>query len=550
MNGNDKNFIIAIAITMLVLLIYPKVMMRLFPQSFTPDQKVFQQQPVFDQGHRQEKLETFNEAHSDTIYSNATHSNITYSPEKSYIIGNNLFTLKINSPQGDISQVSLLNYIDPATEEPTVVLDTKNIEPGVFSLSGDLSSQKLKNVEVGNNAIAFHYIGQNGLAVKKVISVIPDLYKINSDIEISNSSDTDREVSYRVIAASGIKVQEGINSRYQEIRNILEDEKQQKKVPSKLKGVERLQGKIKISALKNRYFSFAMIPLPVADYTLSSKKIGDNSESTISHEIGIEKLLIPGKSSVVANYALYCGPNDSELMSHLNLEVEQIRGKGIFAGFSDFLLMLMRFFHKMLRNYGLAVIALSLIINIFLYPLTFKSLKSMKEMQALQPLVEKLRTDLKDKPDKLNKEIMELYRKHKVNPLGGCLPMVFQIPVFFSLYKVLMQAVELRGASFLWIKDLSGPDAFISLSNSLPVIGNTINLLPLVMVVLSFVQQKLTNPSQTNEQQKMMALFFPVFMGFIFYKFPSGLVLYFLTNTVFSIAMQTFVLSKVRTGEE
>jgi YidC/Oxa1 family membrane protein insertase len=158
---------------------------------------------------------------------------------------------------------------------------------------------------------------------------------------------------------------------------------------------------------------------------------------------------------------------------------------------------------------------------------------SMKKMQALQPKIEELKIKFKDNPQKLQMATMELYKEEKINPLGGCFPMLLQIPVFFSLYQLLLRLPELRGAGFLWIKDLSSPDRLIALRNALPVIGNEINLLPLLMAGVMFLQQKVSMASSnatgsTAEQQKMMAIMMPVVFGFLFYKMPSGLVLYWL----------------------
>ena len=157
----------------------------------------------------------------------------------------------------------------------------------------------------------------------------------------------------------------------------------------------------------------------------------------------------------------------------------------------------------------------------------------MKKMQALQPQMTKLREQHKNSPEKLNKEMMELYKKNKINPLGGCVPMLFQMPIFIGLYQVLWRSVMFKGSSFLWIKDLSAPDRLYVFENSLPIIGNEFNILPIIMVVIMAFQQKLssknmaaTDPAQIA-QQKMMMTVFPLFLGFIFYKFASGLSLYF-----------------------
>jgi len=188
-----------------------------------------------------------------------------------------------------------------------------------------------------------------------------------------------------------------------------------------------------------------------------------------------------------------------------------------------------------------------------MYPLTLKGMLSMKRMQSLQPMIVKLKEKHKDSPQKMNKEMMELYKEHKVNPLGGCLPMLLQMPVFIGLYQVLWRSVSFKGAGFLWIKDLSEPDRLFLLPFSLPFLGNEFNVLPLVMVVVMFFQQKLsaknmviTDPSQAA-QQKMMTTIMPIFLGFIFYKFASGLTLYFTMFYFFSTFTQ-WKMSKVKKG--
>ena len=195
---------------------------------------------------------------------------------------------------------------------------------------------------------------------------------------------------------------------------------------------------------------------------------------------------------------------------------------------------MLKFLFSLLHNWGLAIIVLTFIVSILLYPLTWKSFKSMKEIQLIQPKIEKLRLEHKDNTQKFNKEVMQLYRKHKVNPFGGCLPILLQMPIFIALYQVFMRSIELRGAKFLWINDLSLPDR-ASLPFSLPLIGNRINILPLLMVGFMFLQQK-TMAKQAvpgkEEQQRAMAMLMPLLFGFMFYNLPSGLVLYWLTQTL------------------
>lgn len=175
----------------------------------------------------------------------------------------------------------------------------------------------------------------------------------------------------------------------------------------------------------------------------------------------------------------------------------------------------------------------------------------MKEMQVLQPRIEELRKTCKDNPQKLNKEIMELYREHKVNPLSGCLPLLLQLPIFYALYQAFMRAVALKGARFLWIKDLSEPDRLMVIKripSTLPMIGNELNILPIVMAILMFYQQKSTLVSSASsgsqEQQKMMMVLFPLLFGVMFYRMPSGLVLYWLINSALTFFYQLRIRPK------
>ena len=143
---------------------------------------------------------------------------------------------------------------------------------------------------------------------------------------------------------------------------------------------------------------------------------------------------------------------------------------------------------------------------------------------------------------------MALYKQHKVNPISGCLPMVFQMPVFFALYQVLNKSIELKGAHFLWIKDLAEPDAAFKLSTTLPVIGEYVNILPVLAGIAMFFQQKLSQPqSGQTDQQKTMAIMMPVLFTFLFYNLPSGFILYFFTSSAIMVTLQEFAIKRKKT---
>jgi YidC/Oxa1 family membrane protein insertase len=207
----------------------------------------------------------------------------------------------------------------------------------------------------------------------------------------------------------------------------------------------------------------------------------------------------------------------------------------------------------MTRFFGNAFPFGTLFVNLLLLPLTAKSLKSMKDLQKLQPKIQKIRQMHEKNPQKMNQEMQTLYRMHKVNPIGGCLPMVLQMPIFVALYQTLVRSIELRGAEFPWIRDLSAPDAFWRLPWGIPLIGNAINLLPLLMIAAMVWQQKLsskaslatTSAPTSQDPQKMMATVMPIVFGLLFYNLPAGLVLYWLTNT---IIMSTYQFQMMRTS--
>lgn len=245
-------------------------------------------------------------------------------------------------------------------------------------------------------------------------------------------------------------------------------------------------------------------------------------------------------------FSLFVGPQKQKELEKYG--ISEINHYGFFHPISMILMRFLNFAHTATRNWGISIILITILINFLMLPLTKKSTQSMREMQKVQGEVDKLRARLKDNPQKLNQEIMELYKIHKINPLSGCLPWLLQIPVFFGFFQILNRFVEINGATFLWIKDLSMPDHLIKLPISLPFgLGDYFNILPILMTGIMFLQQKvtMTQTSQAQaEQQKMMMIVLPIVMGFVFYKFSAALVLYWLTNSLMMFIYQYSVLKK------
>lgn len=236
---------------------------------------------------------------------------------------------------------------------------------------------------------------------------------------------------------------------------------------------------------------------------------------------------IDNGESVNFKYSSYFGPKKKEYLSKSGNQYEEAIHYGFFHFLSQPLMTVLKFFYKYIGNYGFSIILLTVCIKILFWPLTQKSYSSMKGMQKLQPEMKKLREKFGDDKQRLNQEMMKFYKEHKVNPLGGCLPMVIQIPVFIALYRVLLEAIELRHAPFmLWLTDLSAKDPYY--------------ITPLVMGATMFLQQKMTPTNMDPTQEKLM-LMMPIVFTFIFLNFPSGLVIYWLTNNILTIFQQYLI---------
>jgi len=310
-------------------------------------------------------------------------------------------------------------------------------------------------------------------------------------------------------------------------------------------------GEVLWSGFRNRYFCALVKP----QYDTGGYTVDPLGDTQLRVGIKAKPTTILPESSARLDSIIYAGPEKVELLQEYRLGFEKIRKYyrfGLFDSIAMIIDGLMRLIHKVVPNWGICIILISIIIYFSMYPLTLRSMVSMKKMQSLQPHIVKLKEKYKDNPQKMNKEMMGLYKEHKVNPLGGCLPMLLQMPVFIGLYQVLWRSVEFKGAHFLWIKDLSEPDRLFILPFSMPFLGNEFNLLPVIMIVVMFFQQKLSaknmvisSPEQAA-QQKMMMTIMPVFLGFIFYKFASGLTLYFTMFYFFSTFTQWKMSKKAK----
>lgn len=537
----EKRALLAIVLSMLILLFYPYFLKKFYPQLNPPPTQVVSSKKEISPPlkHKEQKIE-------EPIQQGSS------SEEKELEFETASYKIVLSNIGGVIKSVTLKKYFDSEQNVPITLAKIIAPQEAIFFTSGlddEIDKGLAFSVEKKADRITFTTQTQSGLMIEKEIIFSPNKYFFELEQKITNLSNESRTLKYKLVGGCRLTSLSQKDEMYLEIvRNISGRITHITKGGIKNSSILN-SGQVEWVSLKNRYFSLILKPF-VASTAVYSNKLYNNELQT---QIETVDFILQPKSSVTHKYLLYAGPNDYDQLRELKLGLEDSLHLGFVGGISRVLLVTLKFFQRVVKNWGIGIILLTFLINIVLYPLTFKSLKSMREMQALQPKVEALRVAYKGNPQKLNREIMELYKKHRINPLGGCFPILLQMPVFFALYQVLMRSIELRGAPFLWIKDLSQPDRLIIFNFSIPWFGKELNILPLLMAVSMFFQQNLSMPKRTAatgmtdqyiQQQKMMAVMMPFMFGILFYHLPSGLVLYWLTNTLLTMAEQGIFLRK------
>ena len=305
-------------------------------------------------------------------------------------------------------------------------------------------------------------------------------------------------------------------------------------------GPQVLQGQVSWTGYEDNYFINAVIPLTEGTHMVTIGGSADMVRTVVSEgTVSLEP-----KGTATYTYKMYFGPKKLTILKTVNYDLAEAINFGWFDILAKPMLWLLNFFYGYIGNYGIAIILVTILIKGSFWPITQKGMKSMKNMQKLQPKVAKLKEKFKDDPTKMNQEMMAMYKTYKVNPIGGCLPMIIQIPFFFALYRVLMAAIELRHAPFmLWINDLSAPDRLM-VGFDIPYIHG-IPVLTLLMGASMYLQQKMTPTTADPTQAKVMQ-FLPVVFTFMFLNFASGLVLYWFVNNLLSILQQQLINRQVK----
>lgn len=391
---------------------------------------------------------------------------------------------------------------------------------------------KYEVVEVKNSLIRYRWTSKD-VTIEKIYSFGENEYDLNLKVQITNNGK--EMLTERVMLGWSASGQEeksgGIMSFLQRPSDIkvpvyfLDGKAQRENSPDKLEEAVIKGGRLYWAGIEDRYFLGAILPrLGSEELSVEIASLGGETPGFLSGVVLPESTLVQ-KGNKEYNFTVYGGPKDLNLLKKVGMNLDKAIDFGWFSVIAIPILYTLKFLYSIFHNYGIAIIVLTILIKFLLYPISKKSMKSMKGMQKLQPRLKELKEKYGNDKQRLNTEMMQLFKTHKVNPMSGCLPMVLQFPVYIALYRVLWNSIELYQAPFFWFyTDLSQPDPYF--------------ISPLLLGVAMFLQQKMT-PTATADpaQQKMMMMMpvmFTVFMVFL----PVGLVVYILVNTIMTVLQQ------------
>jgi YidC/Oxa1 family membrane protein insertase len=539
----DKRTIIAILLIALVFIVYTTIMKKK-PEEQGDETK--KQEQVVEDSVKEKKVteETIKEEkevkesketeEAETEGKKIEVSEISSSEEKVINVHTNLYRAKFSTIGATLKSIQLLDYMgkeDKPVElipegERTLSLSIVGkddiIDLSQFLTVCDKDSVKLK--KGAKDSIIFYYTRNDTPFIKKVYVFYADSYTVDLKIEVLE----DKPQSLNISFGSGLALTEEDERdelAYSGFVSMLGENYNKIKVGDVKKEKSTIEGLVKWAGVMSKYFLFFILPEDNVVESVSHWKI---EEKRVAISVVTEKV-------EKVNFSLYFGPLDYYKLSDMGNGLENCVyfGWNFIAPIAKIIFYIFTGIHRVVPNYGVVIILFSTIMMIVFFPLTFRSHASMRKMQKLQPKMQAIREKYKDDPQKMNAEIMKMYSKNKVNPLGGCLPLLFQMPIFFALYAVLRSTIELRQAPFiLWIQDLSMKDPYF--------------ILPILMGIAMFVQQKFTI---TDPRQKAMTYVMPIFLVFIFSRLPAGIVLYWFVYNLLSI-LQQYLIRRSEIKEE
>jgi len=475
---------------------------------------------------------------------------------KTITVDTSLYRVKLSEKGAGITSFVLKNYRETVQKDSPLknLLPRENpfetvligfagkslpgLDRAVFSTKAYVESV---NVRDSAQSITFSWKSDLGVIVEKTYKFSPDSYLIGLDIAIKNGSAQTIQDKLFVALTSTLPDDQRMYG-FEGPSALIDKNLEEVKIKD-IADQNTYPGNVKWVALQDRYFMMSVIPEQVGEASMRLYLKGDD---LIEAQYTLPDGVIGPGTQQNYQYLLFFGPKSMKILGTVGHSLNKALDFGMFDILAKPCVWLMNKLYSVIPNYDIAIIILTILIKLVLWPLGSKSYKSMSEMKKIQPLMKDIREKHKNDKKKMNEEVMGLYRTYKINPLGGCLPMVVQLPVFFALYRMLYQAIELRHAPFfLWIDDLSAPDRLFRFGFTIPFMEPPygIPVLTIIMGATMLLQQKMSPPMGDPTQAKMM-MFMPLIFTVIFINFSAGLVLYWLVNNVLSISQQYYIQKK------
>ena len=531
----DRQSLLAFLLIGIIIVFYPWYMSLVSPVDVNgPDEYVVKQS-------ENTNIEDIPKQQQSQIISNDNSS-----PSQTINVKTNLYDLVIsNKNGGSLLSYSLYNYSDHSDKLVNLIdeLNSNNLLLGFISVDGDkvflnhnwspMTSSKTISVDRSQKSLTFstRYQGQ---AIEKKLTFYPDSYNIDIDIVFDQPSKFISRNQYTLGWAGGLPpTEKNISNDYQFFEGFasLGGEHMGAK-PKKGKLTEESQkGSTLWSAIKTKYFISAIVP--------NNPGTAARVESELIDKRPVYNTEITQNTSSSNSFTLYLGPLDYDNLKSFDVDLESNvdLGWALFRPIGQLISWLLTKMYAIIPNYGVVVILFAFLIKLLLNPLTVKTFESTRKMQALAPEINKIKEKYKNDPQKMSRAQMELYKSSGANPMGGCLPMLIQMPILVSVFSIFRSKIEFRGAPFIgWIDDLSVPDTLAELG------GFPINILPVLMGSTMFIQQKMMAAPNADANQKTMMYVMNVFFLFLFYSFPSGLNLYYFVFNLLSIIQQKYMI--------
>ena len=429
------------------------------------------------------------------------------------------------------------------------VINTRDLYFDANVPDGHVVLNKENNYEF---EISFTLPSTNGGKLIKTMKFRNGEYGLDLDIQLINLAPVVANYEYELAWESGIRYAErnsvdeaNFGAAYAYAGNELADV-DAKQVDKKEQ--KDFSGAIDWIAVRNKYFGIVLIPVSTLSdgaYIEGSRKAMPNEGVYETYNISL-KMPFKGGDNEHAAFKIFMGPLDHGILSSYKINLEKIMNLGwawIIRPISEYIMLpVFSAIHYIVPNWGFVIIIFSLLIKLVLHPLSKKQMESMKRMQKLQPMMDEIREKYKDDPQKMNSSIMNLYKEYGVNPAGGCLPLLLQLPIMYALFAVLRGSIQLRQAGFIWwIKDLSVPDVIVTLPFRLPILGQDLSGIVLVMGISMFFQSKMTI---TDPRQKATVWMMPIMMTLVLNSLPSGLNLYYAMFNILAIGQQLLINKK------